>query len=313
MLASKVWAAAAVTVLLAASAGAQDWRGGQGRLEGKVMDAAGQPVEGASVKLQLAGRGGTVLKTDKKGRWAIVGIVAGSWTADIEAEGYAVSKISIPLPSESTRIPSIEVKLQKATAAGPPPEVLASLKDADAAFEGGRFTEARTAYEKALADPKIAAQAEAAKALHLRIARCWSAENNYEKEMGHLQAVLDASPGDPVVINLMAQESLKAGKVEKGIELLGKLDLASIKNPDMLFNIGVLLVNANKPELALEYFSRSVVADPAYVDGYFQRALVYLQLQKFAECKADLTKVLELQPDGPKAETARKALAQLPK
>ena len=205
------------------------------------------------------------------------------------------------------------MKLQKAAAAGPPPEVLASLKDADAAFDGGRFAEARTAYEKALADPKIAAQAAAAQALHLRIARCWSAENNYEKEMEHLQAVLDASPGDPVVINLMAQESLKAGKVEKGIELLGKLDLASIKNPDMLFNIGVLLVNASKPEVALEYFSRSVVVDPAYVDGYFQRALVYLQLQKFAECKADFTKVLELQPDGPKAETARKALAQLPK
>ena len=42
------------------------------------------------VKLQLGGRAATVLKTDKKGRWAIVGLVAGSWAADIEAEGYVV-------------------------------------------------------------------------------------------------------------------------------------------------------------------------------------------------------------------------------
>jgi len=65
------------------------------------------------------------------------------------------------------------------------------------------------------------------------------------------------------------------------------------------------------PNATLEYFNRSLVVDPAYVDGYFQRALVYVQLQKLAECEADLRKVLELQPDGPKAETARKALAPL--
>jgi hypothetical protein len=54
MLAAKVWATAAAAILvLAAHAGAQDWRGGQGHLEGRVVDASGQPVEGATVKLQL--------------------------------------------------------------------------------------------------------------------------------------------------------------------------------------------------------------------------------------------------------------------
>jgi len=51
--------------------------------------------------------------------------------------------------------------------------------------------------------------------------------------------------------------------------------------------------------------------DPAYVDGYFQRGLAYLGLQKTAEAKADFKKVIELAPTGAQAETAKKALEQI--
>jgi tetratricopeptide (TPR) repeat protein len=309
---SKLSLAAAV-LALAVPAGAQDWRGGQGRLEGKVLDAEGKPVEGASVKLELPGRGGTTLKTNKKGQWAILGLAAGEWAIDIEAPGFTLKKITVPLPSESARIPPVEVKLEKAVAAGPAPEIMNALKNADAAYEAGRYSEARVEYEKALADPKIAAQPQAVKALHLRIARALSQEGNIDKEMEHLQAVLDADPGDANVLNIMAQESIKAGKVEKGMELLNKLDQSAIKDPAIFFNVGVMLLNQQKPENAIEYFTKTVALDPNYTDGYFQRALTYLQLQKLPESKADFKKVLELQPEGPQAETAKKALEQLPK
>lgn len=296
------------------AAGAQDWRGTEGRIEGRVLDPSGQPIEGATVKLELPGHGGTTVKTDKKGRWALAPLIAGSWQVDIGAPGYTAKKITVPLATESTRVPPVEVKLERAPAApGPLPEILVALKEADAAFDAGRFAEARTLYEKALADPKVAVQPTAVKPLHMRISRCLSAEGNYESEMEHLQALLEMDASDTVVINLMAQEALRAGKLDKAMELLGRLDPATIKDPDTFFNIGALLLNANKPDAALPYFSRSVGVDPAYVDGYFQRALVYLQLQKFAESRADFEKVLALQPEGPKAETAKKALAQLPR
>src|SRR5262245_38597051 len=225
---SKLSLAAAI-LALAVPAGAQDWRGGQGRLEGKVLDPDGKPIEGASVKLELPGRGGTTIKTNKKGQWAILGIAAGEWAVDIEAAGYQVKKITIPLSSESARVPPVEVKLEKAVAAGPPPEIMNALKNADAAFDAGRYAEARVEYEKALADPKIAAQPQATKALHMRIARCLSQEGNIDKELEHLQALLDADPNDASVLNIMAQESIKAGKVDKGMELLSRLDPAQIK------------------------------------------------------------------------------------
>ena len=86
---------------------------------------------------------------------------------------------------------------------------------------------------------------------------------------------------------------------------------SAIKTPDILFNVGVALINANRPEEAIVYFGKSVALDAAYADGYFRRGLAYLQTAKTAEAKADLKKFVELTPQGPEADLARKALEQL--
>jgi len=87
---ARLWVVTAMAAAaLAAPAAAQDWKG-IGRFEGRVVDADGKPIEGATVKLDLPERGGgTSVKTDKKGKWAIGGIAAGQWNVDVEAAGYA--------------------------------------------------------------------------------------------------------------------------------------------------------------------------------------------------------------------------------
>jgi Tfp pilus assembly protein PilF len=294
--------------LLSPPAHAQDWRGTQGRLEGRVLDPQGQPIAGAEVKLELEGRGGTTVKTDKKGKWAIGGIAAGKWNIDITAAGFKPVSTYTQLASEFDRKPPMEVKLEKAVDPGPSEEVLAALKGADAAFEAKNYSEARVLYEKALADPKVSAQPEAKKALHMRIARAYSQEEQYAKELEHLQALLDMDPGNAQITSLMAQEAIKAGMLDKGLSLLGSLDEAQVKDPNVFFNVGVLLLNQQKQEEAIKYFTKSVATDPAFVDGYFQRGLAYLGQQKMAEAKADFQKVIELAPNTPQGETAKKAL-----
>jgi tetratricopeptide (TPR) repeat protein len=297
--------------VLSALATAQDWKGTQGRFEGRVLDPDGKPIEGATVKLELPGRGGTTLKTDKKGKWAIGGVAAGRWNVDIEAAGFQKKQTYLMLQSELTRIPPMETRLDRAVDPGPSEEVMAALKNADAAFEAQRYPEARALYEKALADPKVAAQDAARKALHLRIARSLSQEGQYEKELEHLQAVLDMDPADSQIMSLMAQEAIKGGMLEKGLGLLAKLDETSVKDPAIYFNVGVLLLNQQKQTEAIQYFTKAVAVDPAYVDGYFQRGLAYLGQQKMAEAKADFQKVIELAPGTPQADTAKAALGQI--
>ena len=309
---ARILAASLVAAALAAPLTAQDWRGTEGRMEGRIVDAAGQPVVGATLKLELPGRGGTTLKTDKKGKWAIGGIAAGNWSLDVSAPGFTTRQVSVSLPSESARLAPVEIKLERAVDPGPPAEIMGALKDADAAFEAGKFAEARVLYEKALAEPKVASQPAAAKALHYRIARSLSQEGQYEKELEHLQAVLDTDPADIQVISLMAQEAIKGGMLDKGMALLAKLDEGQIKDPNVYFNVGVLLLNQQKQNEAIQYFTKSVSIDSTYADGYFQRGLAYLGQQKMTESKADFQKVLSLVPAGsPQAETAKKVLDSL--
>ncbi|HVR71915.1 MAG TPA: tetratricopeptide repeat protein [Vicinamibacteria bacterium] len=296
----------AVGMALAGPAQAQDWKG-MGRLEGKVLDAQGAPIAGASVKLEREGYGdGTTVKTDKKGRWAIAGITAATWNADIEAPGYALKRISIPLPSESARLAPVEVRLDKAAAAGPAPEAVQALEKGEAAYKEGRFPEARAEFEKLLA-----LRPDLATTIHQRIGFAYIQEKEYVKGLDHLQKVLDAEPANATVRGIMAQAALEGGMLDRGMELLAGIDESSVTNPDLFFNIGVNLVNANKPEDAIGYFTKAVTLDPAYADGYFRRGLAYMGVGKMAEAKADFNKLLELKPTGPEADLARKAVEQI--
>lgn len=278
-------------------------------MEGRVLDADGKPLPGVTVKLNLPERGGgTTVKTDKKGHWAVGAITSGAWEVDFEAPGYTVKKINVNLPSEASRLAPIEVKLDKAVAAGPPPEVRAALEKGDAAFKEGRFGEARAEYEKLAA---LGLGPEVAATLNRQIAYTYSREGNYAKAVEYLEKVIESDPTNTSLKLIAAQEALRGGMLDKGLAMLKGVDDSSIKEPEVFYNIAALLLNAQKAEEAVTYLTKAVTVDPTYVDGYFQRGLAYLGLQKYAEAKADFNKVIELAPTGPQADTAKKALAQI--
>ena len=145
-------AIACTLLALAPVVAAQDWKG-MGRLEGRVTDGAGGAVPDVTVSLALPSRGnaGPKAKTDKKGRWAVAGLAAGSWSIDFTAAGFTPKAISVNLPSEGARLAPVETKLERAGPQGPPPEVLAALQKGDEAYKAGKYAEARAEYEKVLA------------------------------------------------------------------------------------------------------------------------------------------------------------------
>lgn len=306
----RVWAVMGAAAALAAPAAAQDWKG-IGRFEGRVVDAEGKPIEGATVKLELPERGGgTTVKTDKKGKWAIGGIAAGQWNVDVEAAGYAPKKGTFNLTSETARPAPLQIQLDKAGPPPPDPALLAAVQKGDEAYKAGRFAEARAEYEKVLA-----LKPELGTTLHELIARCFSQEGNYAKAVEHLEAVMAAVPDNVNIRVLAAQEALRGNMLDKGLALLQGLNEGAITNPEIYYNIAVIL--RNQPDAtataarAVEYLTKAVALDPKYVDGYKLRALTYLGMQKIPEAKADFQKVVELAPGTPDAEMAQKALASL--
>jgi tetratricopeptide (TPR) repeat protein len=287
-------------------ASAQDWKGG-GRVEGRVLAPDGTPVVGATLKLVHPGRGGgPTLKTDKKGRWAYLGLVAGVWNVDVEAAGYATRQVSFKLPDEGAHLDPIEIRLEKSGPPPVPPEVLETVRKADEAYKAGRFAEAQTEYEKLLA-----LRPDLATTIHQQMGFSLIQQKKYPEALEHLQKVLDADPANTPIRVIAAQAALSGEMIDRGLALLKGIDESAVKTPDVFFNVGVALINANRPEDAIPYFGKAIALDAAYADGYFRRGLAYLQLGKTAEAKADLQKFVELAPTGSEADLARKALTQL--
>ena len=276
-----------------------------GRLQGKVSDTDGKPILGASVKLDCPSRGGgTTLVTDKKGQWAYLGLAACNWNVDIKAEGFETMSLTVPMGNDQVRMKPIEVKLGKPK--GPPPELVEAIKSGDAAFAAQQWSEARVAYEKVvILRPDLAPQ------LYPRLARIYAAEKNTEKALEFLQKSIEVDPANQQMKIVAANAAMEAGLTEKALFFMGSIDDAQVTSGDGYYDIAVAFLRKSDAVNAVIFFTKALAKDPKIVDAYYWRAIAYVQQQKLVEAKADMKKVLELEPTGPTAEKAKKALDQL--
>jgi hypothetical protein len=85
---------------------------GMGRLNGKVADESGTPVDGVSVKLR---QGTDVLeaRTDAKGDWVLSGVARGSWMVTFEKDGFPAKVVKVLVEKELMRTESIKITLKK--------------------------------------------------------------------------------------------------------------------------------------------------------------------------------------------------------
>ena len=276
-----------------------------GRLFGKVTGPDGKPLEGASVKLDCPSRGGgTTVTTDKKGGWAFQGLAACNWNVDVKADGFQVKSITVPMGSEQARMAPVDLKLEKQK--GPPPELVEALKKGDDAFAAQQWTVARENYEKvAVLAPDLAPK------LYPRLARIYAGEKNTDKALEYLQKTIDEDPSNQQMKIVAANAAMDAGLADRALAFLASIDDTKITSGDGYFDLAVGFLRRSDATHAVEYFTKALGKDPKIVEAYYWRGIAYVQQQKMAEAKADMQKVVELDPTGPNGEKAKKALEQM--
>ncbi|MEP7131834.1 MAG: tetratricopeptide repeat protein [Acidobacteriota bacterium] len=310
----------AVVVLSAPSGSAQEWRGGRVRVEGSVKNEKGEPIEGAKVHLRWKQHpDGPDLVTDKKGKWAMLGLTGGPWNIDFEAPGYQTRQISAQL-KEAERNPPIEIQLQAlapAAGQGAPQEQLLvggrkvsketgdAIEKANAALEAKNYAEARVNYEKAVTELPDSAP------LLMRLAASYYGENNAAQAIKFARQAAEKDPQDPSPWRMIAEVELQRGNLEAGQAALAKVPEDRIKSGQPYLNIGIILLNKKKAAEAESAFSKAISVQPDLVDAYYMRGLARYQQKKNADTKADLHKYLELAPKGTDAATAKEILNTL--
>jgi tetratricopeptide (TPR) repeat protein len=312
---------------LAASlpAAAQSWAG-QGRLQGEVRDEQGKPVEGVKItfrqgtdRVDPAKDGPKQVTTNKNGKWSILGLAGGTWGILLEKEGFMPSEGQVKVDEHSVTVPQplmitlkVPPKEVQEAAKAPSKNALAkaALEAGNTSLQAKQFSEARAQYEKALGllevdDPALKAS------IQRTIAQTYYEDKQPDKAIDLLKKSLELTPNDPDTLQLLVNLLVAQNKEEEAKVYMARLPQGAKIDPTARLNIGIKAYNDKKLDEALKQFDQVVQENPSLADAYYFRGLVYLNMNKTAEAKADFQKLLDLDPKNQYAGDAKEFLKSL--
>jgi tetratricopeptide (TPR) repeat protein len=303
----------------------QSWAG-RGRLQGTVKDEAGKPIEGAKITLRMGNDrvdpkadGPKSITTDKSGKWSVLGLAGGSWGILIEKEGYMVSEgqvkvneyaIAQPL-NVALKVPPKEVLQQAQEAQKDSPAALAkaALERANGLLTQGKYADARTAYQEGMAKLE---DKSLHPAIYRAIADTYYRENKSKEAIEALKQSLEIEePDDPATLQLIANLLIADNREDEAKQYIAKLPQGTKMDPAAILNLGIKAFNENKMDEAMTHFNRVVTDNPDLAEVYYYRALVYMNQNKNDQAKADLQKLIQLDPNNKFAKDAKEFLKDL--
>ncbi len=305
-------AALVTAALLAASASAQPWTG-RGRLSGAVQDPAGEPVEGASVRLTLDGAGPDEALTNRKGRWARAGLGSGAWEVLVSKPGYVPTVHTAQVQEYGG--PSDRVFLNTTLEpAAPSADDAAALDESGAAqaareqLERGNVLLAAEDYEGAIqvfAEALVSVPDNAKAPVLVAIAQAQVQLERDEEALATLEQVLDLAPANVNALRLMSRRLTALGRREEAQAYLDRMPEDQRVDPEILLSEGLAAYNRNDFEGAVEKLDATIEASPEWAEAYYIRGLANMAAGKNTAAAADFRRLLELAPEGERAEEAK--------
>lgn len=277
---------------------------GEARLTGQVIDAEGNPIEGATVEVTSATSAKTfneTIKTDEDGKFTLFvldGTITYKFTYSME--GYTPFEETMKLrliPERNQRT----ITLGKGAAPGAAPQadpaVLLYNEGAELANQG-QIPEAIAKLEEAVAvKADLTAGWEA-------LAKLYARTENWPKAIISAGKVLEISAEEPDMFTILAQAYDKTGDKTKAKEYGEKAPA----NPPALFNQAAGLINGGNDKDAEPLLKRAVDADPSFAQAQYELGMVYVRMGNTASAKEHLQKYLDLEPEGRDAPVAREML-----
>jgi tetratricopeptide (TPR) repeat protein len=311
-----------VLMMLVASAPASAQTGG---LRGKVTDASGKPVEGATVTIESKGVARKLtVKTNKKGEYIQIGLYPGEYKITAEKEG----KIAV---ADNFRIglgdPGVLDLQLLSAAAGGSAEAQKKLNELQAAFDAGVAASKAGNYDESIAAfEKAAAMAPNCYDCYYNIGYAQFQKKDYEKsEAAYLKATelkpdyIDAWNALSNVYNVQKKldealaASNKAAELASAAPGAGGAAGGGGGNAGALYNQGVILWNQQKYPEAKDKFEAATKADPKHGEAFYRLGMAYVNLQDMPKAVSAFEGYLAAEPNGSHAEEVKQFLAAMKK
>ncbi len=310
-------AIALLTLLVAAAPSfSQAWRGA-GRAKGVILDPAGNPVVGATVTVTWVDNeegGPPAIKSDTKGRWSFIGLVAGDWKLSVVADGFKPFEEQFPVYAggapetlRATLDPLPKEILEAEREAERLKGINSALKEGNDLSAAGKYPEARAAYEKALTQVEPAKKA----GILVGIASTYVQEQKPDDGIRYLEQALAADPKNETALRLMVSVLASQGKDEEAKQYLARLPDEKTLDVSTQLNLGIMKYNEGKLDEAGAIFERVLTQSPDRAETYYFLGLVHLTQQKNDLALERFEKFLELAPQHEKAAEAREFVKHL--
>lgn len=307
----------ALSLVLMLAAAGNAFAGAEGRMTGKILDAATQqPIPNATLKVEAIE--GKNLKVDGKvkndGSFALMLIDATiRYKYIVSAPGYDTLEEVIKLKiGENAKRDFVLYKAGTSPGAAPAAGGVVSVP--------AKADPAVTAYNEgaALANAKDYAGAikkfEEAVAVKPNLTAAWIAlartqynEKNYPQAIVAANKVLEVDDSDTDMLKILAESYAATGDKANAAKAQAKLP----KNAGALYNEAARLINNGDDSGAEKLLKQAIDADAAFGMAHYQLGMIYVRTGKSAEAKAALSKYLELEPNGAEAKTAKEMIGYL--
>lgn len=294
---------------------------GQGRINGKVVDNEGNPVEEALVVAEnMKNNKRLEVYSNNKGNFAVAGLWGGYWRVTASKRGYADSFVEVNV-RQLRRNPPISLTLNKMTG-------FAALLADDEAFqmfeEGMQLTEEEKYNEALQIFEKFLEKYPEVYQVHLNIGQNKLKKGELDEAEAEFQLVLDKTLEQYGDYKTDTEASLRAftglGEVnvqrqdfESAMKYFRQALEISPRDEVAALNVGEILFSNQKIDDAIRYYEMAIQIKKDWSKPYLKLGYVYLNKAEYDKAAEYFNKFVEMDPENPEVPTVKNIIATIEK
>lgn len=289
-----------------------------GTVRGQVVDANGQPVEGATVTITGEATGRKYQsRTNRRGEFIQIGLTVGPYVLVAEKDKLASE------PAKAAVRNAAPATVTLLLGAAPSAAASAAASKESAAFSEGVALSSAGKHAEAI--EKFTAGTVANPACvecYNNIGYSYAQMKDYDKAEAAYKKASELKPDNSTAWNGLANIYNAQRKFDLAVEASKKAtDLSADSslpgggggNADAMYNQGVILWNGGKVADAKKQFEAAIQANPSHAEAHYQLGMALVNEGNLAGAGSEFETYLKLAPDGPNAATAKSLVAQLKK